>query len=286
MKTRSLGLMGVSTLALIISGLPQAVQAAAAAPVAAADTEDTIIVTGTRDVGVKAQDSPTPIAVIGADLLESTGANNAFDALKDVLPSFSAAAQSFDSSEFIRAARLRGLNPGEVLVLINGKRRHNTATVNADQSPDVTSNPTDLDMIPVSSIDHVEVLLAGAAAQYGSDAVAGVINIILKNSSSGTTAYAGAGITTRGDGGQGAGGFNTGLGLGKDGFVNISVDYRHQDFSNRNGINILTLNTPYPTRNRIDGQPLSDGGGQLQCRIAGRARFHPLCLRHGRLARR
>ena len=258
MKTRSLGLMGVSTLALMIAGLPQVVYAAAAAAPTTDDGGETIIVTGTRDVGVKAIDSPTPISVIGADTLEATGANNVFDAMKDIMPSFSAAGQNFDSSEFIRAARLRGMNPGEVLVLVNGKRRHPTATVNADQSPDVTSNPTDLDMIPASLIDHIEVLEAGAAAQYGSDAVAGVINIILKTDSSTSDLYAGAGITTRGDGAQGNGGFNQGIAIGKDGYLNVSVDYRHTDFSNRNGINNRTIDTPYPARNRIDGQPLSD----------------------------
>ena len=255
MKTRSL--MGVSTLALIISGLPQVVFAAAAAP-AVDDGGDTIIVTGTRDVGVKAIESPTPISVVGADALASTGANNAFDALKDILPSFSAAAQNFDSGEFIKAARLRGMNPGEVLVLVNGKRRHTSATVQADQSPDVTSNPTDLDMIPTSMIDHIEILEAGAAAQYGSDAVAGVINIILKSGAEGTSVTAGGGITTRGDGAQGDGSFSRGFALANGGYFDIGVDYVHTDFSNRNGINNRTIDTPYPARNRIDGQPLSD----------------------------
>ncbi len=254
MKIRTLGLMGVSTLALMVSGVPQAAFAAAAAPVVD-EGGDTIIVTGTRDIGIKAIDSPTPISVIGSEALESTGANNVFDAMKNLLPSFSAAAQNFDSGEFIKAARLRGMNPGEVLVLVNGKRRHTSATVQADQSPDVTSNPTDLDMIPTSLIDHIEVLEAGAAAQYGSD---GVINIILKNASSGTTVTAGGGITTRGDGAQGDGSFNRGFALDNGGMLNVSAEYVHTDFSNRNGINNRTINTPYPMRNRIEGQPLSD----------------------------
>ena len=106
MKTRSL--MGVSTLALMISGLPQVVFAAAAAGPSITDSGDTIIVTGTRDVGIKAQESPTPIEVVTADTLAATGQNNVFDALKNLLPSLTAAAENFDTSEMVRSARLRG----------------------------------------------------------------------------------------------------------------------------------------------------------------------------------
>jgi iron complex outermembrane receptor protein len=269
--------MGVSAWALMLASLPEHVSAAPA--VVAGDSEDTIIVTGTRDVGVKAQDSATPIEVLGAEALEATGATTAFDALKDILPSFSANGWSADASELVRAARLRGMNPGEVLILVNGKRRHQAASITpggSDQSPDSGSNPSDLDMIPVSAIDHVEVLLDGAAAQYGSDAVAGVINIILKNNAEGTNIYAGGGITSRGDGAQGSGGFNQGLALGADGFLSVSGDYRHQDFSNRNTFNCRTFATGCigggetgsetningvqngPVKNRIEGSPLSD----------------------------
>lgn len=283
MRTRNLGMVGVSTLALVIGGIPHFAQAAPA-PSNVGD-EETIIVTGTRDVGVKAQDSSTPIQVLGVETLEATGATNAFDALKDVLPSFSADAFNGDAGALIRAARLRGMNPGETLVLINGKRRHQTASIipgGSDQSPDSGSNSTDLDMIPVSMIDHVEVLLDGAAAQYGSDAVAGVINIILKNASSGTSITVGGGITTRGDGAQGTVSASQAASLGADGYIDLGVDYRHQDFSNRNGINCKTYhpscsgsvadrNTVFsagevdrfgvtngPIRNRIVGSPLSD----------------------------
>jgi len=284
MRTRSKAFTGVSALALMVAGWQGGARAAAAP--AGTDVENTIIVTGTRDVGVKAQDSAAPIQVVGTEALESTGATNALDALKDILPSFSANGWSPDQSELIRAARLRGMNPGETLILINGKRRHNSGSVTpggTDQSPDSGSNPADLDMIPVSMIDHVEVLLDGAAAQYGSDAVAGVINIILKNSSSGTTATAGAGVSTRGDGAQGTAGVNQGIALGNDGFLDLAADYRHQDYSNRSSLNCRTF-TPRcsgsaadlttffnhysinpvtgheipSTRNRLEGSPLSN----------------------------
>ncbi len=280
MNKRSLTMVGVSALALMVAGLPKVSMAAAPATGADENDADTIIVTGTRDINVKAVDSPTPIQVVSADTLAATGANNAFDALKDILPSFSASAMSFDSSELIRSARLRGMNPGEVLVLVNGKRRHNSANVNADQDPDTSSNPADLDMIPVDLIDHVEVLEAGAAAQYGSDAVAGVINIILKSGASGTSLNAGGGITTRGDGAQGNAGFNQGIAIGNDGSLDVTVDYRHQDFMSRSNLNCKTyLNgcpaagaglpggpgevniygvTNGPVKNRILGAPLED----------------------------
>jgi iron complex outermembrane receptor protein len=263
--------MGVSTLALMISGLPQAVLAAAAAP-SVSDSGDVIIVTGTRDVGVKAQESPTPIEVVGADALAATGQNNVFDALKNLLPSLTAAAENFDTSEMVRSARLRGMSPNEVLILVNGKRRHTTANINADQGPDVASNPADLDMIPISMIDHVEVLMDGAAAQYGSDAVAGVINIILKNASHGTNVSVTGGITTRGDGAQGAGSASQAIALGADGFLDIGVDYKHQDFMSRGGFDCRTQTSfnadpncgsykQYvrgPVKNPIDGLPLMD----------------------------
>ena len=268
-------MVSVSAMALIVAGIPE-VGLAAAAPVGP-DAADTVIVTGTRDVGVKATESAAPIQVVGAEALEQTGATSAFDALKDILPSFSANGWSADQSELIRAARLRGMNPGETLILVNGKRRHQSGSVTpggSDESPDSGSNPADLDMIPVSMIDHVEVLLDGAAAQYGSDAVAGVINIILKSAASGSHASAGGAISSRGDGAQGTASGSQGIALGSDGYLDLGVDYRHNDFSNRNSANCRTyLNgcggttagevnrfgvTNGPVRNRLEGQPLSD----------------------------
>jgi iron complex outermembrane receptor protein len=194
------------------------------------------IVTGTRDVGVKAWQSTTPIEVISADQLAATGQNNVFDALMELVPSMSWS-MNYDLGTIVRSVRLRGMSPGEVLVLINGKRRHPTANVNSTPgTPDQGSNPVDLDLIPLSMIDHVEILLDGASAQYGSDAVAGVINFILKKPSDhGTTITTGAGLTGRGDGGQESAGVAQGFALGTDGALNVNIDYRHQDFAHRTG---------------------------------------------------
>ena len=277
MNMRKVGMVSVSAMALLAAGIPKFALAAAAAP-SGADAADTIIVTGTRDVGVKATESATPIQVLGSEALEATGATSAFDALRDTLPSFSANGWSPDASEMVRAARLRGMNPGETLILVDGKRRHQSASITpggSDQSPDTGSNPADLDMIPLSLIDHVEVLLDGAAAQYGSDAVAGVMNFILKKNTSGTSVYAGGGISSRGDSAMGSGGGSQAFGWSNGGILDLSVDYRHHDFSNRNDFNCRTFangcSLPLvggekdrfgvvngPVRNRIEGSPLSD----------------------------
>ena len=253
MKIISNRCLRASALALVAAGFP-AFCSYAAGP---GDTEDTIIVTGTRDAGVKARESSTPIQVVNSEALEATGQNNVFDALRDVLPSLSASAENLDIGALVRTARLRGMSPGEVLVLVNGKRRHTSAVVVADQSPDIASNPVDLDMIPTSLIDHIEVLEDGAAAQYGSDAVAGVINIILKNSASDKMATASAGITSRGDGMQGAGGASAGYSLGGGGFIDFDVDYRHHDYENRTGLNALS------NSNGITGAPIAAVRGRI-----------------------
>jgi len=157
---------------------------------ASGDTEDTIIVTGTRETGRKAIDSPTSIAVIGADALAATGQTNVLDALKDVLPAISS---QFLISVPFRSFSLRGLGPGETLILVNGKRRHVSGQLFKSSSPYQGSDPVDLDMIPLAAIDHIEFLRDGAAAQYGTDAIAGVLNIILKHNDNGGTASVGGG---------------------------------------------------------------------------------------------
>lgn len=255
----------VSILAMALAGVAQTAHAQATA---GSSGGDDIIVTGTRDVGVTARASAAPIQVVSAATLKATGANNVFDALQASVPSLSGENFKQGRGEFTRSARLRGMSPNEVLVLVNGKRRHNSANVDPQEGPDVSSNPADLDMIPISAIDHVEVLTDGAAAQYGSDAVAGVINIILKHNSSGTSIYAGGGLTAKGDGAQGEGGVNTGLKLGSDGFVSLSLDYHFHGYENRNDINVTTIGTKTgPSKNKIDGSPLSNlvvGGFNLE----------------------
>ena len=128
---------------------------------------------------------------------------------------------------------LRGLNPNQTLVLVNGKRRHDSSFIFIDGFAD-GATPVDLDLIPSSLIDHVEVLRDGAAAQYGSDAIAGVVNIILKETDHGCIASSEVGQTEAGDGFVLQAGGEKSAKLGPNGFVDLSIDYRHQDHTVRN----------------------------------------------------
>ena len=225
-----------------------------------------IIVTGTRQTGRTKADSTAPVDVISAVELQRTGQQNVFDALNTLLPSFDLPPVGFDTAGLVRSARLRGLSPDDTLVLIDGKRRHVSANINADIGPSGGSDPVDLDMIPISLIDHIEVLRDGAAAQYGSDAIAGVINIILKHADHGGAAYAQEGATYVQDGFTNNLGANTGFALGDKGYFDVAGDYRYHDHTNRDGVFPTTaqtgsdLATPFTVPNRnnisqIEGDP-------------------------------
>jgi len=169
----------VSWTALALAGLSASAAYAQTAPVEQSN-EDTIVVTGTRTSGFKASDSPAPIQVIGNDLLKKTGQTDLMAALAQNIPSIQVQAFGSDQTAFHPSVKLRGLNPNHALVLVNGKRRHGTASVAVAGGPFGGNASADLSFIPQDSIDHIEVLQDGAAAQYGTDAIAGVINIFLK----------------------------------------------------------------------------------------------------------
>jgi len=196
---------------------------------------DTIIVTGTREAARKARSSATPVDVIQAEDLAATGQSNLLDALKNVLPSLTAPAVGYDVGALARTFQLRGLSPSHTLVLINGKRRHLSASLYADSDPAQGSNAVDLDMIPLSAVDHVEVLRDGAAAQYGSDAIAGVINVILKKSKEGTNVSVLGGGYFDGGGATGQVDVDGGFKFADDGTLHLSAGYRQHGFSNRSG---------------------------------------------------
>src|SRR5271163_5008105 len=174
---------------------------------AAADTDtalNEIIVTGSRVTGIRAADSPAPIQIVSAQALINSGSPDLMSALASLVPSLQMQAFGFDMAGQTLQARLRGISPNDVLVLINGKRRHTTANLAVDVgSPFQGGAGVDLNFIPLDAIDHVEVLTDGAAAQYGSDAIAGVINIILKKNSSGGSLGASYGGYYDGGGGTG-----------------------------------------------------------------------------------
>ena len=134
----------------------------------------TIIVTGTRFSGTKAEDSVDPIQVIDRKSIDHAGPPDLMGSLSTLVPSFNTQAVGNDLAQETLQARLRGLSPNHTLVLINGKRRHGTANLSILSSAFQGGASVDLAFIPVGSIKRVEVLLDGAAAQYGSDAIAGV----------------------------------------------------------------------------------------------------------------
>jgi iron complex outermembrane recepter protein len=212
--------------------------AAYAADAAAATTSslDELIVTGTRATGMKAADSAAPIQVLGAQALKSVGPPDLIQAIAQNLPSFNAQGFGFDASNLTLSAALRGLSPNDTLVLVDGKRRHTTANLAVDGgSPYSGSATADLGLIPVGAIDHVEVLQDGAAAQYGSDAIAGVVNIILKSNASGGSASATAGQYYEDGGKTGAWSINNGTKLGDSGFLNFTIEERYHEHSQEGG---------------------------------------------------
>jgi iron complex outermembrane receptor protein len=199
-------------------------QTAAPADAAAPAPAEGIIVTGTRVSGVKAADSAAPIELVGAAALKRVGQPDLISALEQSLPSFNAEQYGSDAAAMTLSANLRGLNPNDTLVLLDGKRRHGTSNLHIDPGPFIGAAAADLGLIPVASIDHIEVLTDGAAAQYGSDAVAGVINIITKKNTDAGSITGSLGQFYEGDGKTYDISLNKGFKIGDRGYVNVTVD--------------------------------------------------------------
>ncbi|WP_422864411.1 TonB-dependent receptor plug domain-containing protein [Endosaccharibacter trunci] len=214
--------------------------------VSAMDNGESVIVTGTRNLGKKARDSTSPIDVISAATLSRSGQVNLADQLNRTDPSISIQAYGADTQALVAAIRLRGLNPNDVLVLIDGKRRHATSNITADAGPEQGATPVDLNMIPAAAIDHIEILRDGAAAQYGSDAIAGVVNIIMKKTDHGgsATAYTGA-SAYNGDGWQYQFDADKGFSFGDDGYVHVGGQVYHTDHFVTHAIDARSSASPF-----------------------------------------
>lgn len=199
-------------------------------------TMETTVVTGVRGAPRSVTDSPIPIDVFSSEQLEQIPTTGGlFEQFRYLVPAINLPQRAGGgTATFIASAGLRGLNPDQTLVLVNGKRRHKTSLINTSTGLYSGSAGVDLNMIPSSAIGRVEVLRDGAAAQYGSDAIAGVVNIILKDDAEGgsVTATRGANFD-RGDGEFFSAGGNAGFALGEDGFLNVSFDYRTNEQSER-----------------------------------------------------
>jgi iron complex outermembrane receptor protein len=223
---------------LWLAGISVLAAAAGNAAWAQADIDE-VIVTGSRAAPRTAIESPVPVDSFSADEIESISVTDTQDLLKTLVPSYTLSRQPIsDGATFIRPASLRGLPSDKTLLLVNSKRRHRSALVVTGGSG---VQAQDAAQIPASALKSVEVLRDGAGAQYGSDAIAGVINFILKDGSDGGSLQVQAGQFYEKDGDAIVVNGSKGFALPSNGFINVSFEYvteqptaRVQTFCNRN----------------------------------------------------
>ena len=233
-----------------------------------------MIVTGTRQSGQRAADSPAPIQILSAEALQNAAGNpDLMSTLSQIVPSLTINAIGGDAGGLSLQARLRGLSPNHVLVLINGKRRHTTANLMVDGSPYQGGAGVDLNFVPLDAIDHIEVLTDGAAAQYGTDAIAGVINIILKKNSSGGRLGGTWGNYMNGGGNTNDVSGNAGFEPAEGAYFNITGEVHGHGHSDVGAIDPRVIDpknlATYPNSNEpsAPGYPyLNRGGGDAEWR--------------------
>ncbi len=196
---------------------------------------ETVVVTGSRTI-TDITTSPVPVDTIKNEELVKTGQNELGRAIQVAIPAFNFSSSTIsDGTDSVRPATLRGMGPDQVLLLVNGKRRHGSALIHVNTSVGRGTAGYDINSIPISAVDRVEVLRDGASALYGSDAISGVINIILKSDYEGavSTSY---GKTYEGDGDQFIARFNKGFSVGSDGVLHLASEFRYRDRTNRAGL--------------------------------------------------
>ncbi len=216
-----------------------------------------VIVTGTRSTSRTVTESMAPIDVISAAELTKSGKSSTRDLISTLVPSANTSNSGAGASFAIKTVSLRGLSADQTLVLVNGKRRHNTAILFVNGTTQNGQSPADLDLIPSAGVERIEVLRDGASAQYGSDALAGVINVILKKSPEGGSMSVLYGKTAEGDGETGQISGNFGLKLGEAGYLNLTGDVRINDVTDRGDKTLNTTQMYFP-RNAL-GQPVKVG---------------------------
>ena len=231
-----------------VAALPERVEAQTGATEAAGVLEE-IVVVGSRRRDRSASDSPVPVDVIGGDDFLAHGDSDLDSVLAALVPSYNVAQEPIsDAATLIRPATLRSLPPDATLVLVNGKRRHRAAVI-ALLGAGISggSQGPDLSVIPVIALDRLEVLRDGASAQYGSDAIAGIMNFVLKEDAEGVTLDAKYGSYFEGDGNSMTLAANVGLPLTDAGFANLSFEFKEADPTTRSA-------------QRGDAQDLIDAG--------------------------
>ncbi len=194
---------------------------------------DALVVIGSRTTRT-AIETPVPVDVISSADIRDSGQPEVNQMLATLAPSFSASHQTIsDGTDHINPASLRGLGPDQVLVLVNGSRRHQTALTHVNGTFGRGTVGVDLNAIPTAAIERIEVLRDGAAAQYGSDAIAGVINIVLKEQTENVEVNTSVGITGEGDGEVIKTDVNYGFRVGEHGFFNITAEFLDRARTNR-----------------------------------------------------
>ncbi|AOS97245.1 Vitamin B12 transporter BtuB precursor [Microbulbifer aggregans] len=224
---KPLSLAVAAVLTLPVSALAQE----SSTPQASDDRRmEEVITTGTRVEGLSPTETLSPVDVLGGENLSDQASFDLTESLAKIAPSFNT--QRFpiaDGTAFIRPVTLRNLSPDQTLVLVNGTRRHRSALVNLQIAPLGTVNQgaqaVDFAALPSAAIERVEVLRDGASAQYGSDAIAGVVNVILKDDAEGVSVSAQTGEYFEGDGTRTSLAANAGFALGDQGFVNTTIEH-------------------------------------------------------------
>ena len=236
------------TLLLALVGLlmPTQILAQAAPPDAQNGDEpiEEIVVLGSRAKPRSAGETPAPVDFLAGEALRDTAYDEAGRALQSLAPSFNFPSTSIaDGTDSLKPATLRGLGPDQTLVLVNGIRRHKSALVHVNSSVGRGTAGTDMNAIPTSFLDNIEILRDGASALYGSDAIGGVINLQLRRASKGEATFS-TGETTEGDGRTQRIALNGGLSFANDGFVFVGLDWQDKEHTNRSGLSGTTLYTP------------------------------------------
>jgi iron complex outermembrane receptor protein len=199
------------------------------------------VVMGTRRADRTVVESPVPVDVVPAQEMRQSGMVETNQMIQMVIPSFNFPRPAIaDGTDALRPATMRGLGPDQTLVLVNGKRRHTTALVHVNGTVGRGSTGVDLNAIPANMIERIEVLRDGAAAQYGSDAIAGVINVILRRDL-GLHLNTTVGQTSRNDGRVIDVGANYGFALPNGGSLHIGGTYRFRDSTNRTGVDLRRM---------------------------------------------
>jgi iron complex outermembrane receptor protein len=198
---------------------------------------EVVVSTGSRASKRTLTDSPVPIDIIGAADLKSTGQLTFDKALQSKVPSFNTVNTPVnDATSLLDPYEIRNMGPSRTLILINGKRKNSSALTYIQTSPGRGESGADISAIPTDAIKRVEILRDGASAQYGSDAIAGVMNIILKDRFDYGSVTLNSGITHKGDGEMVGIAVNNGANFGDKGYINYTIDLQHTNMANRPGI--------------------------------------------------